>query len=56
MLAAALMLDHTDKMAEATRLRNAIDATLLDKTTRTRDLGGSGTTEDFTQAVIAKLK
>ena len=56
MSAAALMLDHTDKMDDASRLRAAIDATLLDPATRTRDLRGTATTEQFTQAVIDRIK
>jgi isocitrate dehydrogenase (NAD+) len=56
MSAAALMLDHTDKMDDARRLRAAIDAVLLDPATRTRDLRGTATTEEFTQAVIGRIK
>ena len=55
MSAAALMLDHADKMAAAGRLRAALDTVLLDPATRTRDLRGTATTEQFTQAVIDRI-
>ncbi len=55
MLAAALMLDHTGNLDLARRYRAAIDATLLNSATRTRDLGGNANTEQFTDAVVAQL-
>jgi isocitrate dehydrogenase (NAD+) len=56
MLAAATMLDHVKLNALATRLRSGIDATLnLDKV-RTRDLAGTASTGEFTQALLARLK
>ena len=56
MLAGAMMLDHCRMTDEATRLRQAIDATLnLDKV-RTGDLGGTAKTAEFTQALVARLK
>jgi isocitrate dehydrogenase (NAD+) len=55
MLAAALMLDHCKLGALATRLRTAIDQTLnLDKV-RTRDLGGTASTSDFTAALVDRI-
>ncbi len=54
-LGAALMLDHCKLGAEATRLRSAIARTLREKRTRTRDLGGELSTEQYADAVIANL-
>lgn len=53
-LASALMLDHVGQTALATRLRTAIQETLLSGP-RTADIGGTATTEEFTQAVISRL-
>jgi isocitrate dehydrogenase (NAD+) len=54
LLAAALMLDHVLLADQATRLRAAVLRTLRDNV-RTRDLGGSASTKDFTAAIIARL-
>jgi isocitrate dehydrogenase (NAD+) len=56
MLAAATMLDHVKLCAEATQLRSGIDATLNVDKVRTRDLGGSASTGQFTQALLARLR
>jgi isocitrate dehydrogenase (NAD+) len=56
MLAAATMLDHVKLGALATRLRSGIDATLNVDKVRTRDLGGSASTGQFTQALLARLQ
>jgi isocitrate dehydrogenase (NAD+) len=56
MLAAATMLDHVKLGAMATRLRSGIDATLNVDKVRTRDLGGTASTGQFTQALLARLK
>ncbi len=55
LLAAALMLDHVRLTALATRLRAAIDATLNTDQVRTRDLGGTAGTAQFTRALVARL-
>jgi isocitrate dehydrogenase (NAD+) len=39
----------------ATRMRNAIEATLREQRTVTRDVGGTATTAEYTDAVIARL-
>ena len=54
-LAAAMMLDHLDLHTEARRVRAAITDTLAAGDRLTRDLGGSGGTEDFADAVIGRL-
>ena len=46
------MLDHVGQIDQARRLRAAIDATLNRDNVRTRDLGGTASTKEFTQAVI----
>ena len=56
LLAAADMLDHLDLCAEAANLRRAIRAAVAqDHALVTPDLGGSGTTESFADAVIGRL-
>lgn len=55
MLASGLMLDHCGLGPLAARLRTAIDRTLLTDKVRTRDLGGTATTDQFADAVIAAL-
>ncbi|MDE2149120.1 MAG: NAD-dependent isocitrate dehydrogenase [Gammaproteobacteria bacterium] len=55
LLAAALMLEHCRLDELAVRLRSALVATLKDDGVRTTDLGGSATTEAFTQALIARI-
>jgi isocitrate dehydrogenase (NAD+) len=56
MLAACQMLDHLDMVDHAQRLRAAIRATLAAKDRTTPDLGGSGTTETFADALIERLR
>ena len=54
-LAACMMLDHLGNVDLATRIRTAFEATVRDKTATTPDLGGQGTTDTFTDAIIARL-
>ncbi len=56
LLGAAQMLDHIGQPTQAERLRHAIFATLAAKDRLTRDLGGAAGTNDFTDAVISRLK
>ncbi len=55
LLAACLMLDHIGQNDVATRVRNAFEGTIKAGVVRTRDLGGTASTDDFTNAVIAAL-
>lgn len=55
LLAAAQMLDHLAMPEQAERLRKAIVATLEAKDGVTPDLGGTGTTMGFAQAIVAQL-
>jgi isocitrate dehydrogenase (NAD+) len=56
MLAAAMMLDHVRLTDMAARLRRDIDATLNVDHVRTRDLGGTAGTAEFTRALVTRLK
>jgi isocitrate dehydrogenase (NAD+) len=55
LLAAAMMLDHCRLTDKATRLRQAIDATLNIDKVRTGDLGGSANTTTFTKALVSRI-
>jgi isocitrate dehydrogenase (NAD+) len=54
-LAASMMLDHVDDGERAGRIRAALEATVREGKTVTRDLGGTATTDGFTDAIIARL-
>ncbi len=53
-LAAVLMLDHLGAHEQAQRIDAAVNA-VLEEGPRTRDLGGTAGTQEFTDALIAKL-
>ncbi len=55
LLSAAMMLDHIDQPEPARRVRSALDAVLMHGTVRTRDLGGSASTREYTDALIGAL-
>lgn len=55
LLGACQMLDHLGRPEQATRLRNAIIATLEAKDSLTPDLGGSGNTMGFAKAIATRL-
>jgi isocitrate dehydrogenase (NAD+) len=54
-LAACMMLEHLGDTDRAQRIRRALEGTIREGKTVTRDLGGSATTTQFTDAVIARL-
>jgi isocitrate dehydrogenase (NAD+) len=54
MLAAAMMLDHLGELGRAQRLRDAIVTTIVRDGIRTRDLGGTASTEEFGSAVAKR--
>ncbi|MHB8679742.1 MAG: isocitrate dehydrogenase [Rudaea sp.] len=56
LLAACQMLDHLGMIEPAQRLRAAIRATLAAKDRTTPDLGGTGTTETFADALSERLR
>ena len=55
LLTLCLMLDDIGENAKAKMIRDAIYKTLSDKGNYTRDLGGSATTKEITQAIIDNL-
>ncbi|MGA1308607.1 MAG: isocitrate/isopropylmalate dehydrogenase family protein [Gemmatimonadaceae bacterium] len=55
MLAGCQLLDHIGEDGRAARIRAAIEATLREGRTVTRDVGGTATTAQYTDAVISKL-
>ena len=55
LLGAGQMLDHLGLADQGNRLRGAIIATLEAKDTLTPDLGGTGTTTTFAQAIARRL-
>jgi isocitrate dehydrogenase (NAD+) len=56
LLAAAEMLDHLGMVEKATRIRDAIRATLEARDRVTPDLGGGGTTESFAEALVERVR
>jgi isocitrate dehydrogenase (NAD+) len=56
MLAGCQLLDHAGEKATADRIRAAIEATLRERKVVTRDVGGTASTDEYTDAVIARLK
>jgi len=55
MLAACMMLDYLNDEPRAERIRKALEDTIREGTCVTRDLGGTATTDQFTDAIIARL-
>lgn len=55
LLAAAQMLEHLGHGPAAQRLRGAIRGAIADKDRVTPDLGGSGSTSSFADAIVARL-
>ncbi|KAH3687485.1 hypothetical protein WICPIJ_001516 [Wickerhamomyces pijperi] len=54
-LSSALLLRHLGLNAEADKLSDAVYKVIKDGKTTTRDIGGSASTKEFTQAIIAEL-
>jgi isocitrate dehydrogenase (NAD+) len=52
---AVMMLQHVGEQAKADSIMKALIAALSDINARTGDLGGKGTTQSFTDAIIQKL-
>jgi isocitrate dehydrogenase (NAD+) len=53
-LAAAMMLDHIGELDRAERVRRAVVDTIVRDNIRTRDLGGTASTEEFGSAVARR--
>jgi homoisocitrate dehydrogenase len=54
-LAAAMLLDHLDRHAEAAAVRDAVAVT-INGPVRTPDLGGVSTTTEVTEAIIKEIQ
>lgn len=52
---AVLMLEHINELEAAKRISQALESQLAEGKVLTRDLGGTATTTEFTDAVISKL-
>ncbi len=55
LLGAGQMLDHLGRQDDAKRLRDAIRATMAAKDRVTPDLGGSGSTQSFADAIVSRI-
>ena len=56
LLAGVSMLEHLGQRDTAARVRTALETTVKEGDSLTPDLGGTGTTDTFTDAVIRRLK
>ncbi|MCC6756583.1 MAG: NAD-dependent isocitrate dehydrogenase, partial [Arenimonas sp.] len=56
LLGAVQMLEHIGQVDAAKRLKQAIVDTMNDKDSLTPDLGGTGSTRTFAQAIIQHIK
>ncbi len=55
-LAACMMLEHIGDRERAQRIRSAFETTVRDGSVVPRDLGGTASTDQFTDAIIARLE
>ena len=55
-MSGVMMLNHIHEEAIGARVKGAYDAVLAEGKSLTRDLGGTATTDQFADAIIAKLK
>ncbi|MFI5174861.1 MAG: isocitrate dehydrogenase (NAD(+)) [Terriglobia bacterium] len=55
MLSSALMLEHLNELEAGRRLRSAIERVYSEGKQITRDLGGTATTQEFTEAVLRQI-
>jgi len=56
LLSGLLMLDHIGERTAAARIREALTRVLGAGAVRTRDLGGTATTTEFTEAVCREMQ
>jgi isocitrate dehydrogenase (NAD+) len=56
LLSALMLLDHVGFTKDAVRVRAALDRVLGNKQIRTRDLGGTATTTEFTEAICREIE
>ena len=55
-LAAVLMLEHIEQRDVAARVRTALEGVLYSRQIQTPDLGGTATTDQFTDAVVSAIE
>src|ERR1041385_3338775 len=55
LLSAIMMLYHINERTAAVRIEKAVNKIIQERKTVTRDLGGSASTTEFTDAIIAVL-
>src|ERR1700674_5468594 len=55
-MSAAMMLDYLNEVDASRRILGALDKVYRGGKHTTRDVGGTGTTQEFTQAVIAEMR
>jgi len=55
LLAGVMMMDHLGQKDVASRVRAALESTVREKDTLTPDLGGTGSTDTFADAIIKRL-
>jgi isocitrate dehydrogenase (NAD+) len=56
LLSGLLMLDHIGERRQAERIRGALTRVLVAGAVRTRDLGGTATTTEFTDAICREIE
>jgi isocitrate dehydrogenase (NAD+) len=54
-LASCMLLEHIGEGERALRIRRALETVIREGKTVTRDLGGTATTDEFTDAIIGRL-
>ncbi|KAF2749304.1 isocitrate dehydrogenase subunit 1 mitochondrial precursor [Sporormia fimetaria CBS 119925] len=55
-LSAAMMLRHLGLNDHADRINNAVYKVIADNKSRTRDMGGNATTQEFTRAILSEME
>jgi isocitrate dehydrogenase (NAD+) len=55
LMSAIMMLHHINERTAADRIETALNKVLRERKTITRDLGGSASTSEFTDAIIRVL-
>lgn len=56
LLSACMLLDHVDQPETASRIRSALEETVVGNVCRTRDMGGAASTSEFTEALVRALR
>jgi isocitrate dehydrogenase (NAD+) len=56
LLSGLMMLDHIGERERGARIRAALDRVLTEGTVKTRDLGGTASTTEFTEAIIRAVQ